>query len=75
MSRFKKCPKCGGGNITEGFLPSAPHWKAGRGVLGKTYRIFAYKCANCGYVEFYVEAPRNKTGKRNYDNANSRNFR
>jgi len=56
MSGLKKCSKCGGGNMIEGFLPSAPHWKAGRGIIGKTYRIFAFKWTNCGYVEFYVEA-------------------
>lgn len=51
--------------MIEGFLPSAPHWKAGRGILGKTHRIFAFRCTNCGYVEFYVETLRNKTVERN----------
>jgi len=40
--------------MIEGFLPSAPHWKAGRSIMGKTYRIFGYKCEKCSYVEFYV---------------------
>jgi predicted nucleic-acid-binding Zn-ribbon protein len=56
MSDIKKCPKCGGGTFIEGFLPGAPHWKAGRSMLGKTYRVFAYKCTDCGYVEFYVKS-------------------
>jgi len=64
MSQVKNCPKCGG-NMIEGFLPSAPHWKAGKGILGKTYRIFAFKCVNCDYVEFYVEASKNKTAEGN----------
>jgi len=51
--------------MIEGFLPSAPHWKAGKGILGKTYRIFAFKCVNCDYVEFYVEASKNKTAEGN----------
>lgn len=53
-SKKAKCAKCGG-NMIEGFLPSAPHWKAGKGMLGKTYRIFGYRCEKCGYVEFYVK--------------------
>jgi predicted nucleic-acid-binding Zn-ribbon protein len=51
----RKCPKCGG-DMEEGFLAGAPHWKSGRGIFGgKGYRIFGYRCKNCGYVEFYTE--------------------
>jgi len=50
----KGCPKCGG-EMLEGFLPGAPHWKPGKSMLGKTSRIFGYKCRNCGYVEFCVK--------------------
>jgi len=50
-----KCPKCGG-EMEEGFLAGAPHWKSGRGILGgKGYRIFGYRCKSCSYVEFYTE--------------------
>lgn len=55
----KRCAKCGG-EMLEGFLPSAPHWKLGRSMFGKTSRIFGYKCRNCGYVEFYVEETKEK---------------
>jgi len=38
-SEVKKCPKCGG-EMEEGFLPGAPHWKPGRGIFGlRGYRI------------------------------------
>jgi len=60
MNEALKCSKCGGDNMVEGFLPSAPTWKAGRGMLGKSYRIFAYKCTNCGCVEFYVNPEKEK---------------
>ena len=54
-SEIKKCPKCGG-EMEEGFLPGAPHWKPGRGIFGlRGYRIFGYRCKNCGFVEFYAK--------------------
>ena len=53
-SEVKKCPKCSG-EMEEGFLPGAPHWKAGKGIWGKGDRVFGYKCRDCGYVEFYVK--------------------
>jgi len=52
-SEVKKCPKCSG-EMEEGFLPEAPHWKAGKSMWGKRARIFGYKCRDCGYVEFYA---------------------
>lgn len=55
MSEVKKCPKCWG-EMEKGFLLGAPHWKSGRSMLGTTYRVFGYKCKNCGYIEFYVNA-------------------
>jgi predicted nucleic-acid-binding Zn-ribbon protein len=52
---MKVCPKCGG-EMEVGFMPGAPHWKPGKGLLGLTaYRIFGYRCKKCGYVEFYAE--------------------
>jgi predicted nucleic-acid-binding Zn-ribbon protein len=55
LSEVKKCPKCGG-EMEEGFLPGAPHWKPGRGIFGlRGYRIFGYRCKNCGFVEFYAK--------------------
>lgn len=42
--------------MEEGFLPGAPHWKPGRSIFGlRGYRIFGYRCKNCGFVEFYVK--------------------
>ena len=52
---MRVCPKCGG-EMEEGFMPGAPYWKPGKGLLGLTvYRIFGYICKKCGYVEFYTE--------------------
>ena len=51
-----KCPKCGG-NLEIGYLPGAFSWSAGESLwnIKKPSRIFAYRCENCGYVEFYAE--------------------
>jgi len=56
MSEAKKCPKCGG-EMEVGYLHNAPYWRRGRSILGFGWdgRVFAYKCENCGYVEFYFE--------------------
>jgi len=55
-SEIKKCPKCGG-NREIGYLPGAFSWSAGKSLwrIKKSSRIFAYRCKNCGYVEFYTE--------------------
>jgi predicted nucleic-acid-binding Zn-ribbon protein len=56
-NEVKKCPKCGG-EMEVGFLRNAPYWTHGRSVwlsIGWDGRVFAYKCRNCGYVEFYFE--------------------
>jgi predicted nucleic-acid-binding Zn-ribbon protein len=55
-SEVKKCPKCGG-NLEIGYLPGAFSWSAGRSLwsIRRSSRIFAYRCENCGYVEFYAE--------------------
>jgi uncharacterized Zn finger protein len=56
MSEVKKCPKCSG-EMEVGYLHNAPYWRHGRSILGLGWdgRVFAYKCKNCGYVEFYFE--------------------
>jgi uncharacterized Zn finger protein len=56
MSEVKKCPKCGG-EMEVGYLFNAPYWTRGRSrwSFGWDGRVFAYKCKNCGYVEFYFE--------------------
>ncbi len=56
MSDDKKCPKCGG-EMEVGYLHNAPYWRHGRSSIGFGWdgRVFAYKCKNCGYVEFYFE--------------------
>lgn len=53
---IKKCPKCSG-EMEVGYLHNAPYWRHGRSLwnIGWDGRIFAYKCKNCGYVEFYFE--------------------
>jgi predicted nucleic-acid-binding Zn-ribbon protein len=58
-SEVKKCPKCSG-MMEVGFLQNAPYWTSGRSrwrvfVSGAGARVFAYKCKNCGYIEFYAE--------------------
>jgi predicted nucleic-acid-binding Zn-ribbon protein len=55
-SEVKKCPKCGG-ESEKGYLRDAPWWRHGESFLqvGFGKRIFAYRCKNCGYVEFYTE--------------------
>jgi len=55
MSEVKMCPKCNG-EMEVGYLRDAPYWKRGRSIIGLwDGRVFAYKCKNCGYVEFYFE--------------------
>jgi predicted nucleic-acid-binding Zn-ribbon protein len=51
----KKCPKCGGA-MEKGYLPGAFSWSAGESLwsIKRPSRIFAYKCENCSYVEFYT---------------------
>lgn len=51
----KKCSKCGG-EMEIGHLPGAFSWSAGKSLwsIKKPLRIFAYRCENCGYVEFYA---------------------
>ena len=55
-NEVKECPKCGG-NMEIGYLPGAFSWSAGASLwsIKKPLRIFAYRCENCGYVEFYTE--------------------
>jgi len=55
-AEVKKCSKCGG-EIEIGYLPGAFSWSAGKNLwsIKKPSRIFAYRCKNCGYVEFYTE--------------------
>jgi hypothetical protein len=52
----KKCPKCAG-EMEVGYLHNAPYWRRGRSIWGFGWdgRVFACKCRNCGYVEFYCE--------------------
>ena len=55
MNEVKKCPKCGG-EMEVGYLQNAPYWRRGRSLwraFGWNGRLFAYKCRNCGYVEFW----------------------
>jgi predicted nucleic-acid-binding Zn-ribbon protein len=56
MSEVKKCLKCGG-DMEKGYLRDAPWWRQGESLLqlGFGERIFAYRCKNCSYVEFYIE--------------------
>jgi predicted nucleic-acid-binding Zn-ribbon protein len=56
MSEVKKCPECGG-DMEKGYLRDAPWWRQGESLLqlGFGERIFAYRCKNCSYVEFYIE--------------------
>jgi len=55
-SDVNKCSKCGG-EIEIGYLPGAFSWGAGKSLwsIKKPLRIFAYRCKDCGYVEFYTE--------------------
>ncbi len=57
MSDSKICSKCGG-EMEIGYIHNAPFWTRGRSTFGfkKEGRLFAYKCKNCGYVDFYFEA-------------------
>jgi len=64
----RKCPKCGG-DVEEGFLPGAPHWKAGRGIFGlRGYRIFGYRCKIVVTLNF---TPRSKTTQAKTNNYNN----
>jgi len=58
---IKSCPKCGG-DMEIGYLPGAFSWSADKSLwsIKKPSRIFAYRCENCGYVEFYTEKKRDK---------------
>lgn len=55
-SEVGNCPKCGG-EMEIGHLPGAFSWSAGKSLwsIKESSRIFAYKCKNCGYVEFYTK--------------------
>jgi hypothetical protein len=58
----KKCPKCGK-EMEIGYLPGAFSWSAGRSLwsIRNPLKIFAYRCKNCSYVEFYTEKKRPPT--------------
>jgi len=46
VERVKVCPKCGG-EMEVGFMPGAPYWKPGKGLLGLTaYRILGIDAKN-----------------------------
>ncbi len=40
-----------------GIISGHAYWKRGRSTygFGVDGRLFAYKCNNCSYVEFYIE--------------------
>jgi predicted nucleic-acid-binding Zn-ribbon protein len=61
-SEVKKCPKCGE-EMEIGYLPGAFSWSAGRSLwsIKNPLKIFAYRCKNCSYVEFYTEKKRQPT--------------
>jgi len=60
------CPKCRG-RMTQGYvylpdtggrvkwLDGEPGWRAVLGMAGKPSDLLARRCADCGFVEFYVE--------------------
>jgi predicted nucleic-acid-binding Zn-ribbon protein len=56
MSEIKKCPKCGR-ELELGQVRDAPYWRKGIRLLdiGFGERIFAYRCASCGYIELYAQ--------------------
>jgi predicted nucleic-acid-binding Zn-ribbon protein len=52
----KKCPKCG--NIMEGGAQITHSWGLGRLETSDNlheYKITAFRCGNCGYIELYTE--------------------
>jgi predicted nucleic-acid-binding Zn-ribbon protein len=59
LNDVKKCPKCGE-EMETGYLPGAFSWSAGTSLwsLKNPLKIFAYRCKNCSYVEFYTEKKR-----------------
>ena len=56
MSEAKKCPKCDGEMVSgilsiQGLPGWEINWRLRKRKLGE--KIAAYRCRQCGYVEFY----------------------